>query len=300
MPRIPIPAGLAAAPFSVADASARGLGRGRLAGPDLGRPFHGVRAVGDHHPALLYAPRLRPGDRFSHTTAAELWGVPLPGRQRGLVHVTAPPGAAWPRTVGIIPHRSGRPDAVRRHGLPASDPLTLFRELAGCLTVPELVAVGDHLVLDPRVLDLSDARPYATIDELIDAVSSATGRGVRAARSAAMQVRAGVESPMETMLRLLLVAAGLPRPLCGYELQGVGWFDLAWPRFRTIAEYDGDVHRTSMRQYDRDIRRFDAATELDWRVIRVRISGVTSHRRETVERVSAALARGGWRGESAQ
>lgn len=257
MPRIPIPPELADAPFSVAAASSWGLGRGRLAGGDLSRPFHGVRAVGDHHPALLYAPRLRPGDRFSHTTAAELWGVPLPRRQRGLVHVTAPPGAAWPRSTGIIPHRSGRMDAVRRQGLPASDPLTLFLELAGCLTVPNLVAVGDHLVLDPRVLDPSDARPHMTIDQLMAGVAGASGRGVRSARAAAAQVRAGVESPMETLLRLILLSAGLPEPLCGYEMKGVGWFDLAWPRYRTIAEYDGDGHRTSTRQYDRDIRRFD-------------------------------------------
>jgi very-short-patch-repair endonuclease len=56
-----------------------------------------------------------------------------------------------------------------------------------------------------------------------------------------------------------------------------------------IAEYDGDIHRTSTRQYERDIGRFDAAAELGWRVVRVRKRGVLVAPEDTVRRVTRAL-----------
>ena len=90
----------------------------------------------------------------------------------------------------------------------------------------------------------------------------------------------------------------LPEPVCGFELtdgsRHVGWFDLAWPQYRAIAEYDGDRHRTDTTQYERDIWRFDRAAELDWRVVRVRKWGLDRAADETVTRVARALERGGW------
>ena len=120
-----------------------------------------------------------------------------------------------------------------------------------------------------------------------------------AARRALALVRGGVESPKETELRLLALSAGFPEPTCGYQLlwpsgREIGWFDLAWPEWHVIAEYDGDQHRRSTRQYDRDISRFDNAAEADWRVVRVRSAGLEAHRDETVARLARALKRGGW------
>lgn len=175
----------------------------------------------------------------------------------------------------------------------------MFVELGSLLSIPELVAVGDYLVLDPRVLDPLDLRPYSTIDELRTAIEREPVRGVSAARQALALVRGGVESPKETELRLLVLSAGFPEPTCGYLLQSpsgreIGWFDLAWPEWHVIAEYDGDQHRRSTRQYDRDISRFDAAAEADWHVVRVRSSGLKALRDETVARLARALKRGGW------
>ena len=297
--RTPLDPALTARPFSIAEAQATGVGRGRLAASDLARPFHGVRSVAEHSSHLSYAPRLREGDRFSHTSAAQLWGAPLPSRFNDAVHVTATGGLAPSRTRGVTGHQSKFGSAVLRFGLPASDAATTFVELAALLEVNELVAVGDYLILDPHVLDPHDIRPHATMDELRNAVERTPSRGVATARRALGRVRSGVESPKETELRLLLEDAGLPRPECGYQLrdsQGrtIGWFDLAWPEWHAIAEYDGDQHRTSTRQYDRDITRFDRAAEADWRVVRVRNSGL-KHPQVTVDRVVRALEHGGWR-----
>ena len=298
--RVALDPSLAALPFSVAEAHASGLGRGRLASGDLARPFHGVRALGQHSLERLFVPRLRPGDRFSHTSAAALWGAPLPSRlTRQTVHVTATDGRTRPRAAGVVGHESVHNAWVGRGGLPASDPATMFVELGRMLSVPELVAVGDYLVLDPRVLDPLDLRPYATTDQLRTAIDREPARGVRTARRALALTRRGVESPKETELRLLALSAGLPEPTCGYLLMSprgreIGWFDLAWPEWHVIAEYDGDQHRQSTRQYDRDISRFDAAADADWRVIRVRSFGLEARRDETVARLARALKRGGW------
>jgi very-short-patch-repair endonuclease len=248
---------------------------------------------------MSYAPRLRVGDRFSHTSAAELWGAPLPSGHRDLTHVTAAKGLTRPRAQGVIGHESRFDSAVIRLGLPASDAPTTFVELASLLDDRELVAVGDHLILDPRVLDPYDVRPHTTVDQLHAAIERQPSRGIATARRALARLRSGVESPMETALRLLLEDAGLPRAECGYHLRDargrtIGWFDLAWPAWRVIAEYDGDQHRTSTRQYDLDIGRFDAAADADWRVVRVRASGLT-HPQVTVDRVTRALEAGGWR-----
>jgi very-short-patch-repair endonuclease len=290
VPRIPLSDEFGSRPFNVRAARAAGWGEGRLRGPDLQRPFHGVRPAAPTDAEAAYAPRFRPGDRFSHTSAGRIWGIPLP---HGFddVHVSsADPSRV--RATGVIGHRSHRVEIVSRHGLPVSDPASTFRELASLLSISELVAAGDHLVLEPRILDPLDVRPYITLDELTRRLREPGGRGIRRARAALDLVRVGAESPQETRLRLLARDAGLPEPVLQFELRDrrgrrIGAFDLAWPEARLIAEYDGDQHRTSTSQYERDIERFDRAAEEGWLVIRVRMAGLAGRagvtRRRLVE-----------------
>src|SRR4029077_1646864 len=59
------------------------------------------------------------------------------------------------------------------------------------------------------------------------------------------------ESPMESRLRMLLVLAGLPRPLVQVELHDsrgrfIGRADLYYPSHRLVIEYDGGSHRHSL------------------------------------------------------
>lgn len=298
--RVPLDPRLGA--FRVSDALAAGIGETRLRSPDLVRPHHGVRVTAGAPtvPAPLvaaraFAPLLRPGDRFSGPTAAALWGAPLP-RDDLLLHVTAGSGLTRVRRPGVVGHGGPDAEAVTRSGLPVSPPALAFLECAAVLGEADLVAVGDHLVLDPRVLDPAELRPHLRLDELRAELARARGRHVRAARAAAALVREGVESRRETLLRLLIRDAGLGEPCCGVLVHDgdgreIGYFDLVWPAQRVITEYDGDQHRTSTYQYDRDIRRFDRAVEAGYRVIRVRARGLGPDRAETVERIRRALAR---------
>ncbi len=292
--RTPLEPGLGPS-FTVAEALALGHSASRLRGGDLERPFRGVRVRRDGARSAIagYAPLLRPGDRFSGVTALALWGAP---RAPFPVHVTAAAGRTRPRRLGVIGHDGPRAEPVTRHGLPVSPPALAFLEAAAELRERDLVAAGDHLVLDPRVLDPLDIRPHIGLDELRAHMEAASGRHVRAARRAAARVRTGVESRAETLLRLLIADAGLPDPQCGVAIpdargRHIGYFDMAWPDRRVIVEYDGDQHRTSTSQYDRDIRRFDRATDAGYRVIRVRARGLGPDLPESLARIRSALSR---------
>ncbi|HWC35890.1 MAG TPA: DUF559 domain-containing protein [Mycobacteriales bacterium] len=77
------------------------------------------------------------------------------------------------------------------------------------------------------------------------------------------------ESPMETRLRLLLISAGLPRPVSQHvvrdDLGGfVARLDLAFPAQRVAIEYDGAFHWNQRRADD---RRRDAIRALGWMVL---------------------------------
>ncbi|MEJ7648488.1 MAG: DUF559 domain-containing protein [Nakamurella sp.] len=69
----------------------------------------------------------------------------------------------------------------------------------------------------------------------------------------------------------------------------IGWFDLGWRMQRVLLEYDGDQHRTSKLQYEKDIRRFDEATAAGSTVVRVRSTGLYQQPRATLTRVRRAL-----------
>lgn len=102
--------------------------------------------------------------------------------------------------------------------------------------------------------------------------------------------------PKETWLRLLIVRAGLPTPETQIPVvmhyRTVAVLDMGWDRFKVAVEYDGDQHRTSRRQYVRDIRRLHALEECGWIVVRV----VAEDRPAAViDRVREALRRRGYR-----
>lgn len=145
----------------------------------------------------------------------------------------------------------------------------------------------------------------------IDALMNATGvvvadvervieahpgvRGLAELRCALTLVDGGSESPYETLTRLMLVRAGLPRPQTQvpvFDEYGslVARLDMAWPEARVAVEYDGAQHWTDARQRRRDIERLAALDDLGWIVIRVS-SDMLRTPAAVVARVRAALDR---------
>jgi hypothetical protein len=309
--RIPIPPQLAAGPFTVADARDAHIGEGRLRGADLERPFRGVRSPVRGAPpdpderfvarCRQFAPLLRPGQFFSHLTAARLWSCPLsvPGGES--LHVSTEAPHRPPRRVGIVGHlaKAGSTRVVLRHGFPVSDPVSTWLALSSVATLDELVVAADSLILDPFVLDPLDIRPFATLDELRRALAAFSGRGARTATTAIELSRQGAESRPETLLRLLLWRAGLPKPMVNADVtdaagRWLGRGDLVFAPWRTVVEYDGHEHRTDSRTYDKDITRIENFVNAEWRVVRVRKAGLFGRPQDTVDRVVRALRAGGW------
>jgi hypothetical protein len=290
--------------FLVAEARAKGLGEGRLMGPDLHRPFHGVRSTTSAETLLElchdYAPLLRAGHHFSHVTAAWLWGCPLPPNRAAEVHVSSLAPDRAPRSHGVVGHQAiAEAEVGRRFGLPVSTAATTWLSLASLLSLDELVVCGDHLILDPAVLDPRDLRPYVTLSELALATDLFRGRGARAAARALRWLRCGAESRPETLLRLLIVRAGMPEPELNVDVRDstgrfLGRGDLVYPRWRVLVEYDGDEHRTNSHQYDKDILRIENFVSAGWRVVRVRKNGLFVHPATVVGRVERALTAAGW------
>ena len=326
MPRlVPLPPELIGRAFTVADAVDSGLTPGRLRSRDLTSPFYGVREPARNNSAArqrlsfsgktapdealleqchAYLTRLKPGECFSHLTAARLWGIPLPIPFTHVepLHVSCFAPQRPPRTRGVVGHQLARSahSVAHRFGAPVADAATTWVQLAGLLPPAELVVAGDHLVLDPYLLDPSDPRPFTSSATLAEQLHNYRGRGKRVAVEALARVRAGAESRPETLLRLLLIDAGLPEPLLNQNVHDsagrfLGRVDMIYPEWRVIVEYDGDQHRTNKRQYERDQTRLDALGRAGWTVIRVRNEGLFMRPVATTAGVRTALLEAGWR-----
>lgn len=188
-------------PFSKAQAVAAGISRHQLLGPR----FH--RVVYDRYvdASVPITTQLRAtaalqvattGAHISHWTAAELWGGIVPNASE--IHVCVSEAADRPRRAGIRAHVGAAAASTSTfRGLSVSTPGQTFLDLAAAgLPFLDLVVLGDSLVRKRRI----------SVDGLLAFVFAATGRGVRAARRAALFVRDGVDSAMETKLRMLIEA----------------------------------------------------------------------------------------------
>ncbi|WP_426624057.1 DUF559 domain-containing protein [Leifsonia sp. McL0607] len=286
--------------FSVSAAAAAGVSSARLRRSDLVAPFHGARVSaaafdgGFRSRCVAYRAVMQPTHCYSHDTAAIIYGLSVPHwmHESTDLHVSALDGGRAPRGTGVRGHKSNlRAEEIHVHGgmrVPGVE--QVMCQLASVLTIEELVVLGDSCVRRKN--------PLSTHSRLTAAAQAARNRpGVGALRSALARVRADTDSPMETVLRLALVDAGLPEPVVnrpirigsGIELHG----DLVYVERRVVVEYDGDHHRTEARQYNRDIDRIWALEAAGWRVIRVNRSHLDNRAALAVARVRAALVEWG-------
>ena len=276
--------------FTRPEALAAGLSDKALRGPRVQRVLRGayVRAGVelDVRVRALAALRLAPpGSVVARATAAVLLGGVVPHDVR--VHLRIPSGQLRLPTVDARVRTGRRAHGVVR-GIPVTTAEDTFLDLVGELGLVDLVVLGDSLV----------RRGRTTPEHLAAAAARQTGRRARLAQRAAGLVRAGVDSPMESRLRMLLVLAGLPEPVVDHiEYDGWGrWvrrYDLSWPELRLAVEYDGRQHAESQRQWERDVERREELDLDGWRIVVVLAKGVYREPERTLDRVATALrARG--------
>lgn len=303
-PRTPLPQPLQRRPFLASEGEAAGITRQALRHPRFAAPFSGVRVLSAEpdspvYPsaaarssALNYHPRLRASEIFSHATALILHGCPISPDPAPHVSVLSPGNKTSAR--GVRGHTHVTPVVPWRHrpsGAPIAPPVLALTQSAAVLPFRELVVAADHLIRPRR--DHGGA-PIVTLAELEAVATTARTRGIRKLRTALDLARPGAESRMETLLRLVMVAHGLPElPLQVdvHDAHGawIGRFDMADHVRKLIVEYDGEQHRTSDRQYARDARRIERAHHAGYHVLRFRHPDVLQTPRETARRIADAL-----------
>ncbi|MCV7284511.1 hypothetical protein H7J87_04140 [Mycolicibacterium wolinskyi] len=110
-------------------------------------------------------------------------------------------------------------------------------------------------------------------------------------------VDGGAASPRETWLRLLFHDAGLPRLTTQFVVHDergryVRRIDMCWEQFEVGAEYDGEQHLNSRRQYVLDVQVNRTLQRLGWHVIHVIKE---DHGSDIVAQARAALLSRGWK-----
>jgi hypothetical protein len=274
-------------PFTRAEALRAGLTPAVLRGPRFRRLAHGLYIGATASDTPLVAAQVALfgyGDRAhaSHATAARLHGLPIPAMAQEHVSVAEP--AHRKGRAGARVHVSRGAEVVTIRGVRVSSARQTFLDLAGTLELVDLVVLGDALVRARR----------STPDELVAFCAARSGRTSAAARRAASWVRAGVDSPMETRLRLLLALSGLPEPEVNRTIRAdngdpLRRYDLSWPSARVIVEYDGRPHVERIEQWESDLDRREAIDDDGWRIVVITARGIYREPGRTVERVWRVL-----------
>jgi hypothetical protein len=247
-------------------------------------PVSHVADLRDRLPAvLLTAP---PGAVVSHQTAAALWKIEIPLQPRDQpAHLTVPPDSRARNRRDRRMHR-GRlqpSDVTRLWSLPVTTPERTWRDLAAVLAPQALLAVTDQLLAH-----------RTSRDELARMLAGhSSGRGAARARRVLPVASELAESPMESVLRWVLHAAGLPRPVLQHPIRNaaglhLGRADLAWPDRKVLVEFDGDVHR-ERGVFVNDLRRQNLLVAAGWTILRFSSADVLGHPEKVVAAVRAAL-----------
>ena len=214
---------------------------------------------------------------------------------------------------GVRVHRgSAEPDTMRIGRLTVAHPLDVLVDLAPMLAERDLVVAVDAVIgpRDPRtrIGQLLSADRW-TADDIHTLLARRAGRrGISRLRRALERARPGVESPGETLTRLLLVDAGFPEPVVNLTVTdpitgGERRIDLAYPDLRLACEYDGDVHRVERGRWRADESRRANLAAAGWHLCRLtggdlrRPGGFLERMRIAMTRAGAAVPSStAWRG----
>ncbi len=259
-------------PFTVAQARAAGLTRGRLraaANRGLVRTVRpGLLVVADHQNgadpsggtlALPLLSALSPRAVVSHESAAALLGLwtPRPLR-RYLLEVTIPGHAD--RTDGRVRVHGSRlesNDVIQVSGVVVTSVARTALDLARGRSLPTALIPLDSALRSLTLEGAHTLAPGAARDRVRDRIQVDAARsgiaaalerqrgwpGVRAARAALEESDPASESAFESWSRGTIYRAGLPRPTVAEPVAGASgtcyWSDFAWRALGVTGEADG-------------------------------------------------------------
>ncbi|KQO99372.1 hypothetical protein ASF30_05340 [Leifsonia sp. Leaf264] len=185
----------------------------------------------------------------------------------------------------------GTDDVISINDVPMTTASRTWCDLATLTTsTDELIMAGDRLLYWKEPL-----ADRAGLSAAI--VGHGHRRGARLLSAAFPELVDRSESPRKTLIRLAIIADGLPRPHLNFDLRDasgrlIARGDLAYPEYRMLLDYEGEQHRLDRSQWNRDLTRFNDIQDVDWYSMRI---GSEHPLPEVVARIRAALLRRGWR-----
>jgi very-short-patch-repair endonuclease len=241
---------------------------------------------------------------YRKAAAAWLWS----GRDATIAGISASAlhGSQWIRS--DLPAELIRPEACDVQGI------VIHR---GRLRDDEICIVRGMPVTTPArtAFDIGRRHRLETAIIRVDALANATGlapedvarladrhrgaRGMVQLRRVLELMDGGAESPQETRTRLLLVAAGFPKPQTQIVVVGeygsfVGRVDMGCEKWKVGVEYDGPHHWTDPDQHARDIDRLADLAAQGWVIIRVSRDLLRYRPHVFLARVRDAMQAAGW------
>ncbi len=257
------------------------------------------------YPGVFIPRDVEPSARV-RAEAAWLWS-----KRRGVLaglSAAAMLGSKW--ISGKLPaeliHDNRRPPlllTVRADGLHDGEVLDV-RGIAVTTAARTAFDIGRHTVVETVAVMRIDALMNRTSLDL-DAIRAvaAAHRGVPGLsrlRTVLSLVDGGAESPQETIARLALIRAGLPKPTTQVEIfdefgEFVARVDMAYERLKVAIEYDGEQHWADPKIRQADIDKMYELNRLGWIVIRVSSDQLRYRRTTYTTRVEKALLERGMR-----
>lgn len=259
-----------------------GLARGALAQPWRGVVIHAADLL--KLPTRAQAALLAVGQPavLSGATSLSLHGISA--ADGTAVHLTVPYSRRVESRPGLVVHRAEfQPsDVLELDELPV---FSLDRALADYLcdgdkrtAFAALEEAMHNLAPSHRGILHSNVR-----DRIIDRRDR---RGIHRAQMLLALATGEAESPPESILRLIVVEAGLPVPEAQYEITTVDGrklyvLDLAWPELRIALEYDG--YAAHEHRQDNDAERDARMAARGWITIRATAADLRDSRRLLAE-----------------
>ncbi len=283
-------------PFTRAQAHAQGITDRQLAGPRYRKVLAGYYLPAQVPPSPIHATRAAllahpSGAVASHFSVVRLLGAPVPDQPEEHVTVADPRDRRQRRGVRCHALRIEPGDVRRIADVHVTGPERTFVDLTAHLSLVDQVALGDWMV----------RREHTTAPRLLAYCRRSQVRRAFDASLSAAHVRARVDSPRETRVRMLLTLAGLPEPEVNREVhdaagQVVARLDHCYREVRLGVEYDGRHHLTDADQWERDVGRRARLEELGWRLIVVTAQQLHRRPGQVVDQVWRALRERGMAG----
>jgi hypothetical protein len=220
---------------------------------------------------------------FCSLSALKLLGIPIPLGHRladDKVHVCVS-RQDMRSTVKGVNFRVWSLPLQKHHlqdGISVVDPITACMQMLAFCSREEAAMLFDSLMCrDPQrhMVSLGEIEGYLA--------GVASFRGKKNAVWALDHCREGMDSPMETRLRLRIEQSGLLRPEVNHRLvhpetHEVWYLDLAYPQRKIAIEYQGEEFHATRAGLQRDSRKIAALQGLGWAVIPITAESLSSER----------------------